>query len=141
MKQHMLTHKIRDMPNHMFGGSNSNSNSSDGTHMSSSSHQQSSQSQSTQQQRQQSPHLRVKSEILESSFADRSSSTIFNHEIEKNKDQQSHNNGPSVLLEPVHIKQEPGLKRSPSEIEHQPLPKRPSSKCLPVSYIYTAKYI
>ncbi|XP_055711265.1 homeotic protein spalt-major isoform X5 [Phlebotomus papatasi] len=113
MKQHMLTHKIRDMPQHMFGNSTAPSSEA---------------SQMRQENR---------SESSSNSMDGRGS----NHEQDNDRERSmpshllrrsSHDGSPNG----ESIKHEPGMKRSPSELDHPSLPKRPltsSSGCQPTS--------
>uniref|UniRef100_A0A1B0CB07 C2H2-type domain-containing protein n=2 Tax=Lutzomyia longipalpis TaxID=7200 RepID=A0A1B0CB07_LUTLO len=101
MKQHMLTHKIRDMPQHMFGNSTASSDAS--------------------QFRQE-----TRSENSSSSMDGRGSNHEQDNERERSLSahvlrRSSHDGSPNGET----IKHEPGMKRSPSEPEHPSLPKRP----------------
>lgn len=140
MKQHMLTHKIRDMPQHMFGNQSNSSSDSYPPH------QRQSESQSRHSP---SPILNLKSDsqqdgnrIIRHSTPEREAPQhLTSPQIQPSpreaappptkSPQQSTGISPvptNVLMEQHVIKQEPGMKRSPSELIEQPLPKRPLSE-------------
>lgn len=136
MKQHMLTHKIRDMPQHMFGNQSNSSSDSYPPH------QRQSESQSRHSP---SPILNLKSDsqqdgnrIIRHSTPEREAPQhLTSPQIQPSprepptQSPQSAGISPvptNVLMEHPVIKQEPGLKRSPSELIEQPLPKRPLSE-------------
>lgn len=138
MKQHMLTHKIRDMPQHMFGNQSNSSSDSYPPH------QRQSESQSRHSP---SPILNLKSDsqqdgnrIIRHSTPEREApQNLISPQIQPlpreppptQSPQQPTGISPvptNVLMEQHVIKQEPGMKRSPSELIEQPLPKRPLSE-------------
>ncbi|GAB0098761.1 Homeotic protein spalt-major [Sergentomyia squamirostris] len=101
MKQHMLTHKIRDMPQHMFGNSASSEASS--------------RQDSRCSENSNSMDGRVSNPEHDGGDRERS---LPAHIVRRS----SHDESPNGEI----IKQEPGMKRSPADIDHHPsLPKRP----------------
>lgn len=120
MKQHMLTHKIRDMPQHMFGsptgGGNSLATSSGG-----------SDSKSDKSDR---PGSRRSADYdgAEKMRRGQDDSTNNNNQREKN-----HNSSTSEGK--LQIKHEPGMKRPTSESDDQVQSKRPLSEYHSIQFV------
>lgn len=139
MKQHMMTHKLQNMPQHMFGGTSPHSSIVPPSPLDNQSH---SPEQPLQQPQQQQPpplppkellSVRIKSETeLNSPSTDSSSrgSNVPNIDRIDRRERslppppfQTEPTGFPMMIDRQAIKNEVRLKRSPTEIE-QPSPKR-----------------
>lgn len=138
MKQHMMTHKLRDMPQHMFG--NAVPNAGVVSHPSMSPQEPTNLSSTTSLEPRESHQIRIKSEseLSPRSTADGNSKSSP-HSTDRHQDRRERSqpatlpfqmqpeNTYQLMLERQQIKNESRNKRSPTEID-QPSPKRPLGK-------------
>lgn len=138
MKQHMMTHKLRDMPQHMFG--NAAPNAGVVSHPSMSPQEPTNLSSNTPVESRESHQIRIKSEseLSPRPTADGnikpSPQSADRHQDRRERSQPATlpfqmqpENSYQLMLERQQIKNESRNKRSPTEID-QPSPKRPLGK-------------